>query len=306
MVAKPEPTAAKTMAPIEVLGSILAFLRRQKLGTFGRFAGWGGATILALIAVVLVAQTQAGEERLQAVLDKVRGPQPQAIAAVPPRVVVDIEETRRLEDAVRKLAADRDRLKERIASLERNFDDMTGSIKTVMLANAAAQAVKDAPKEAAAAPAPVVSAPAAVAAPVTPPTAPVAAKAPEPAAPSAPNAEPATTEIVPLPPVRLAGVAIEPPAEPAKPEFGMELGRGATIEAIRDEWARVKANYGPLLAGLRPVAAPRQHPSGGSDYRLVVGPFPTAAAAAKVCAKFTSARPACRTARFVGEDVALK
>ena len=87
-----------------------------------------------------------------------RGPEPQAIAALPPRVVVDVEETRRLEDAVRKLAADRDRLKERIASLERNFDDMTGSIKTVMLANTAAQAVKEAPKEMAA-PAPAVAAP---------------------------------------------------------------------------------------------------------------------------------------------------
>jgi hypothetical protein len=305
MVAKPDPTAAKTLAPIKILGSILSLLRRQNLGTFGRFVAWGGAAALALIAVALVAQTQAGGERLQLVLERVRGPQPQAVAAVPPPVLVDVEETRRLDDAVRKLAADRDRLKERIASLERNFDDMTGSIKTVMLANAATQAVGDAPKEMAAAPAPVVSAPAAVAAPVTPSVAPVAAKAPE-LAPSAPNTEPATTEIVPLPPVRVANVAMDPPAEPAKLEYGMDLGRGATVEAIRDEWARVKANYGPRLAGLRPVAAPRQHASGATDYRLVVGPFPTAAAAAKVCAKFTSARPACRTARFAGEDVALK
>jgi hypothetical protein len=93
---------------------------------------------LALIAVMLVAQMQAGDERLQAVLEKVRGPEPQAVAAVPPHIFVDAEETRRLEDAVRKFAADRDRLKERIASLKRNFDDMTGSIKTVMLANSAA------------------------------------------------------------------------------------------------------------------------------------------------------------------------
>jgi hypothetical protein len=305
MVARPDPAAATALGPIKMLASILPLMRRLNLRAFGRLAAWGGAAVLALIAVVLVAQTQTGDERLQAMLATVRGPEPQAIAALPPRVVVDVEETRRLEDAVRKLAADRDRLKERIASLERNFDDMTGSIKTVMLANTAAQAVKEAPKEMAT-PAPAVAAPAAVAAPVTPPPAPVAAKAPEPTAPSAPSTEPVATEIVPLPPVRVATAAVETPAEPAKPEYGMDLGRGATVDAIRDEWARVKANFGPLLAGLRPVAAPRPHASGNADYRLVVGPFPTAAAAARLCAKFTNTRPACRTARFTGEDLAFK
>ena len=38
---------------------------------------------------------------------------------------------------VRTLTADRDRLNARLASLEHNLDDMTGSIKTVMRANAA-------------------------------------------------------------------------------------------------------------------------------------------------------------------------
>src|SRR5277367_308638 len=112
MVAKVDPAAAKTLASIKTLRSILAWLRRQNLGTFARFAGWGGAAALALIAVMLVAQTQAGDERLQLVLEKVRGPEPRVVAAMPPRMLVDAEETRRLEDAVRKLAADRDRLKE--------------------------------------------------------------------------------------------------------------------------------------------------------------------------------------------------
>lgn len=98
-------------------------------------------------AVVLVSQTPTGAERLHLALAQTQPEQPQAIAALPPRVVVDEAATKRLADAVRALTADRDRLNARIVSLERNFDDMPGSIKTVLQANAAVQSVKEPAKE---------------------------------------------------------------------------------------------------------------------------------------------------------------
>ena len=85
-------------------------LAARNCSRFRRFAAWGGAAALALAIVVLISQTPIGSERLQLALAQTRTPEPQAIASVPPRVVVDAEETRRLAEAVRRLAADRDRL----------------------------------------------------------------------------------------------------------------------------------------------------------------------------------------------------
>ena len=66
----------------------------------------------------------------------------------------------------------------------------------------------------------------------------------------------------------------------------------------------MKANYGPLLAGLHPLVA--QHPKhpAGIDYRLVAGPLPNAAEAARLCARFPVTRTGCRPAKFDGAQLA--
>ncbi len=295
----------KTLQQIEV-AALLALVRRHlDLRGLRRLVGWGGAAVVALVSVVLVSQTRIGAERLQLAL--AREPETQAIAAVPPRVVVDAEETRRLAEAVRKLAADRDRLNERLASLERNLDDMTGSIKTVMLANTAAQSVKEPPKDkVAVVPPPAVAAPASVPTPVVQPAAPTTSGISGPVAPPTASNEAARADNVPLPPVRIAGVPADEPAiaaVPAKLEYGIDLGGRSTMDGLREHWLTVKANHGPLLAGLHPVAAQRLRQS-GTDYRLLLGPLPTVAAATKLCAKFSAVHAACRTARFFGEELA--
>ena len=299
MAVKPQRAPLKALAPFELSAW------GKKLLAFRRFAAWGGAAALALVIVVLISQTPAGSERFEQALAQVRTPEPQAIASVPPRVVVDAEETRRLADEVRRLAADRDRLKERVALLERSFDDMTGSIKTVMLANAVAQSVKVESKETkekvAAAPPPQVAAPAAMPSPAVAPTPPAAAK---PVEPSAPAVAPGQTEIVPLPPVRVASTAPETPAAPAKVDFAIDLGGRLSMDALRQHWLTVKANNGPLLAGLKPLVTQRVR-AAGTDYRLVLGPLPSAADAAKLCAKFAAAHASCRTGKFIGEELAL-
>jgi hypothetical protein len=126
-----------------------------------------------------------------------------------------------------------------------------------------------------------------------------------PAAPPPRAAEP-LPEPVPLPPVR---VAVAPSSElaaasPAKPEFGIDLGGAATLEALRIHWAAMKAAYGPLLAGLRPVASPRPRQPAGVDYRLVMGPLPNVAAAAQLCARIPVTRTGCRPAKFDGTSLA--
>lgn len=317
--------AAKPAAPAKT--SVLADLasRRSQMQAIWRLCCWGAGAAAALTLVVLASRTDTGSQQLQVAFAQAREPEPQAVAAVPPRVVVDEAASRRLADAVRALTADRDRLNSRLASLERSFNDMTGSIKTVMQANAAAQSVKT-PKEAEPEKAlvPIISAPAASAstastqaasapeahAPVVAAaaTAPPAASAPTPPRAEPPVAEQQVQEVVPLPPVRVATAAASDPASetpaPGKIEYGMDLGSVMTLDGARAEWLKAKANYGPLLTGLHPLAAPRQRAAGGADYRLVVGPFASIAAASRMCTKFNAVHIACRTARFTGEDLA--
>jgi len=187
------------------------------------------------------------------------------------------------------LAADRDRLTARLASLERNLDDMTGSIKRQATLAAAA------PK----APAPAAPTIAPLAMPASTDTAatwPGTAQT---------QAAAATPDPVPLPPTRVAAApASEPVAEPPrKPEFGVDLGGAPTMDVLSARWAAVKANFGPLLTGLHPLATHDRRP-GSTDFRLLVGPLPTAAAATQLCARFVAARVTCRTAKFDGQRLA--
>ena len=98
--------------------------------------------------------------------------------------------------------------------------------------------------------------------------------------------------------------AAEPPPPPAKGDFGIDLGGAASIEALRSHWAALKANHGPLLAGLQPLAAqhPRR-PSGVTD-RLVAGPLPNTAEAARLCARLPAMRTGCHPAKFSGAQLA--
>src|SRR5437660_1153628 len=91
----------------------------------GRFLLWAGLAAVALGSAALAAQSQTGAQRLALFLGHAGAPSPTTgkstgVAAIRP---ADAElETRRLAEAVRNLAADRDRLQARLDTLERNLD----------------------------------------------------------------------------------------------------------------------------------------------------------------------------------------
>jgi hypothetical protein len=248
--------ANKLAAPEPDLPNIRKHLRPRAAS---RVFGWGGAATLALAAVAYIGQTDAGSKRLQLALAMVSEPA-RVVAQIPPPS--SEAETQRLAAQVRDLAADRERLTARIAMLERNLDDMTGSIKKQSEQLAAARA--------AATPPPVPSAPAST------PVVVAASPASEPAA--------------------------EPP--PAKLEYGVDLGAATSLEALRIHWVAVKANYGPLLVGLHPLATQHTKTPTGVTYRLVAGPLPDIAAATQLCARFPVTRTGCRAAKFTGVQLA--
>ena len=69
-----------------------------------------------------------------------------------------------------------------------------------------------------------------------------------------------------MPPARIANASAVENDQPVtkQSEFGLDLGGGATIDGVRQRWATVKANFGPLLTGLRPPAT-RDHRAGAPD-----------------------------------------
>jgi hypothetical protein len=228
--------------------------RRRDMRALWRLSAWGCAAAVSLAALAITTQTEGGSERLAYALAP-GAPRNLAVemAELKRRAVEKDAETKRLEAQVVTLALDRERLTSRLASIERNLDDVTGSIKKQA---AVAQALAAAP--------------------------------------------------VPMPPVRMANApAVEEPTEPHKLEFGVDLGGASTMDVLSARWAAVKANFGPLLTGLHPLAAPDTRP-GSTGFRLLVGPVANPAAGMQLCARFAAVRITCRTAKFAGEQLAQR
>ena len=250
--------------------------------------GWGVATAVALSALALTSQTQTATDRLRSIFAI---SEPSGVAQMPPRIAQLELETQMLTEQVRGLNADRDRLAGRIAVLQSSVDDMTGAIKRQAAATAAVLAAR------AAAPAsqtqPSIAPPVAGATPVT-------------AAPEA-KTDLVITSSVPLPPARAAAAQAAAGPEPAAStsEFGLDLGAASTLDGVQQRWTTVKANFGPLLSNLHPLAAPERR-QGKTGYRLVVGPLPNSPAATGLCAHFNAAHTPCRAVKFEGEQIAQR
>jgi hypothetical protein len=252
---------------------------RFDLRALWRLTVWGSAAAVALAAAVFASQTDNGSQRVEAVASADLPARPVATVKIPPNREQEWE-IARLEAQLRTLTADRDRLAERVAGLEHNIEDITGSIKR-----------QGAPL---AGPAPTATAP------VISPPGTTEAKQAE-AAPSdtaAPPAAEATQEAVPLPPVRVASL----PPEPPKLEYGVALASSSNLDVLHMQWSALKANFGPLLGGLRPIAA-REQRGAVTHYRLVLGPLPNAAAATKLCARLTAAHAPCHAGKFTGDPL---
>jgi hypothetical protein len=250
--------------------------------------GWGVATAVALSALALTSQTQTATDRLRSIFAV---SEPSGVAQMPPRIAQLELETQMLTEQVRALNADRDRLAGRIAVLQSSVDDMTGAIKRQAAATAAVLAAR-------------AAAPASQTQPSIAP--PVAGATPVAAAPEA-KTDPVITSSVPLPPARAAAAQAAAGPEPAAStsEFGLDLGAAPTLDGVQQRWTTVKANFGPLLSNLHPLAAPERR-QGKTGYRLVVGPLPNSPAATGLCAHFNAAHTPCRAVKFEGEQIAQR
>jgi hypothetical protein len=237
-----------------------------------RLATWGIAAAASLLVAVLAAYSETGSQRLMAAPAR---PDPAQLARK-----LDIE-TRRLASQVHILTADRDRLAARVASLEHNLDDVTGSIKRqAALANPP-------PAAAPVAPAPAASA---IAAPARPKQAAVQ---------PAPAAEPKSGAGERPPPVVAAQ---DSEAEADKTEFGVDIGGATSFEAVRALWSSTRKAHAALFDGLEPVLKVRENSKKKIvELRLIAGPLATEEAAGRLCAALADAKRHCRPVAFEGQ-----
>lgn len=215
-------------------------------------------------------------------------------------------EARRLAAAIETLNSDRDRLFDRLASLETAVTATTDSIRKLETAKTetspAVPAVPDPPSP------PAVSAALETtrAAEITSP-APEAAEPPVETTASIPpqpvTAAPSSIQTLPIPDARFDTDGQVETLAP-QTEFGLELGKAASPDGLRALWRKLARKHASELEGLGPIVVVRER-RGGFDLHLVAGPIRDAATAARLCASLIDTRQACRTTVFDGQRLSL-
>jgi len=242
------------------------------MGSLWRLASGGAASVLALAIAVAAGFSENGSQRLVLALS----PNP------PPERAYEAsraaEANAALLETVRLLAAERDRLAARMARLERHFDDLTSSIAT----------------------------------------------ASQPAVPTSPSApgneirqrrasEPTQTAgITELPAERVeqahsaaTSSTVSSTNEPAKGEYGADIGAALNFEGLRTLWSATKASNPDVFENLYPLVSVQENSrTRAPQLRLIVGPFADWEAVDRFCAAVTGARVVCQATAFAGQRLA--
>jgi hypothetical protein len=293
---------------------------------------WGSFAVCAVVAAAFTIALGVSANRGTLFTQSSKPPaqiqaQPQIQIQRSPAITE--HEIGRLNDAIRALAAERDRLAARLDQVERSVGDITAAIPKVRpepaaLIPPAAPAAEVAPP----APAPPV---AAMTQPETKLTAaPATEAAPAPAVPAAPvpaaTAATAQTKLTAPAAQKLAAGKSLPQAKSqtqasapnqsaipstdsiaTRTEFAVDLGGEATMDGLRALWATIRGNHGAALQSLRPLVSVREGAKPGTvELRLVAGPLANAGAAAKVCAGLQAKGVPCQTTVFDGQRLALR
>jgi len=245
-----------------------------------RLASWATAAAIAIFAAALAGLTPTGSERVDAAIAALTGADIRASSQ--PSRQAEIETDRRsFNEAIRILAADRDRLMARVNTLERNLNDITGSIKSQMIA----------PRPTAETPSVQQSSPTSVTE-----AAPIASAA------SSASENPAEASSAPS--IRVTALPAQgqamSPTDAMRSDLGVDIGGAADLKALRNLWNAARARHGPLLGNLQPIVVRRADQAGKPAYRLVVGPL-NAFGAAKLCAELGASNVVCSARPYQGE-----
>lgn len=300
-----------------------------------RLTVWGACALIATGAAVLAGRSEIGAARAGAALAAFRI-SPMEFLSQPNEATARTNEAKQLSEAVESLTADRDRLADRVATLERNLSDLTGSIARdrsapATASNPPATADSDKPDIAASA-APAAAPPAPPSASIAPAATPDSAIASEQTRPAEPPAPTLGTLITaPARPGRLGSIesytsaasasrpAARIAAAPSSPDAtasvppppkgtAVDLAMATNINALRARWGALKTAQPTLLGGLKPLVATRTNPArpGVTEFHLVAGPVSDHDSAARLCAALASAQISCRPTPYSGQSMELR
>ena len=281
--------------------------------TIRRASAWAAAALVAVVVAIFAVAGETGSQRVQQAIPE--RPEPAratpVVAQIPPGQPELEKLTRKLEDTVKLLTADRERLSDRIASLERNLDDVTGSIKKTVAETAQPPDRQAASHPPIAPPAMIFTAvpPLPIDSPAAwPATQPAATVATPPPASASGEAAPPGDPSVPLPPVRAdrepTGSIADPDnveARGANDILGIDIGGARSIDALTIHWSALKVKFGEQLNNLIPVVSIRERRAGVPELRLIAGPIAGVEAATKLCMTMIAARASCRPTQFAGQ-----
>jgi hypothetical protein len=299
--------------------------------SWANYVIWGSIAVCAVFAAAFTIAVVVGAHRgIQFASLPKRSSPPAAVerptTVVPPPAVSE-RDFARVNDALRDLAAERDRLVARVEQLERTVGDITAWIKD------RAEATPTVPPQEKAASEPQAQ----VTETAPPPRSPArAAPASPPSTATTGSINPSVRTSPPLsdpigvfrPYVVMQQANAPPPPPPAsqapmqilpkqidasssagatRTEFAVDLGAETTIEALRALWSKLRGTHAGTLDGLRPLVSVREGTRPGTtELRLVAGPLANAGAAARTCAALQAKGVTCQTAVFDGQRLALR
>lgn len=286
------------MAPLKRVAVKPRFTMRR----LTRLAVWGSVAATALLAAVLSGRGDVGSQRVAAALSSLHlaslrplkqdHATAEITAQIPDRSGSQSPEQEPaisdLANTVHSLAQDRDHILVRLAAVEHNLDDMTGSVAhQIEAAKTASQPPAD--------DGPAVAAAVGSATVAATPTASTAA------APTMPA--PAIAATPPAPAATAATTSVQTPAT----EYAVDLGGASFIQALNTRWAEVHAAHPQLFEGLKPVVTLKETArTRHVELRLLVGPLPNVEAASRLCASLATLRPPCRPTKLDGPHLALR
>jgi hypothetical protein len=223
---------------------------------------------------------------------------------------------------LRSLAADRDQVLIRIATLERDLDGITGSIKHDRIAGPQQPPSQPPPQTQlqvpAPAPPPVAAASVAPIARAEAPAAPVLEATVTPAQAPAPQQAAASEAAQVTPPDARNRAAASPSGSslvrvsaPVGPlataaGLGVDVGGAVNYEGLRTLWRSIMNSDLVPLEEIYPVVAVRENgKTHGVDLRLIVGPIADAEAAERLCDSLAAAHHYCQPVAFEGQRLSL-
>src|SRR5579864_3411163 len=110
----------------------------------------------------------------------------------------------------------------------------------------------------------------------------------------------------PVPATPAAIAAVVAPALPLPMEYGVDIGSAVSIQALRARWAGIRSAHPQLFGGLAPtISLSELPPFNRPELRLVIGPLPSADAAAKLCTTLERFRLTCQPTIFAGRHLTL-